>query len=1494
MPVTASYLPAQFRLQVVSDEASDTITVSRNAAGTILVNNGAVPVSGGTPTVANTDLIEIIGAGGNDIITLDEAMGALPAAEIFGGTGNDTLTGGSGGDTLSGEADDDILFGRGGNDILLGGAGNDTLTGGDADDQMFGGDGDDRMIWNPGDDSDLMEGGAGTDTVEVNGGGGAEVFTATANGTRVRFDRLDPAPFALDIGTSERLVVNMGGGDDTFSATGNLAALISVTVDGGTGNDTILGSNGADTLLGGDGDDFIDGQQGNDIAFLGIGNDIFQWDPGDGSDIVEGQAGDDTLLFNGSAANEIYALTANGARTQLTRNVGAIVMDLSSVEHVTISAVGGTDTIEIGDLTGTGTNAVTVNLSGTIGGTAGDAAADIVIVNGSNAINAVTVTGSGTSFSVAGLSATVTGNSAEAANDRLVINGLGGNDVLTATTLAAGIIQLTLDGGESDDTIFGSQGADIILGGNGNDTVVGDNGNDTVFLGGGNDVFQWDPGDGNDVIEGQAGTDELRFNGSNASESIDIAANGGRIVFFRDVAAVTMDLDDVERIRYNALGGTDNIVIGDLSGTDATNVEINLAASGGGGDGATDTVTVNSTNAADVVAVSASGGTVFVSGLPAAVSVLGAEAANDRLVINGNSGDDVLNASALAAGLIALTINGGLGADVILGSGGNDLISGGDGNDTAFLGGGDDVFVWNPGDDNDVIEGQGGTDTLRFNASNVSESITISANGGRALLFRDVANVTMDLNDTEVIAIAALGGADTFNVGDLSGTDITSLAFDLAGTLGGAAGDAQVDTLILNGSGGANTITVSGSGTLLTITGLPATVTISTFETSGTLDRLTINGLGGDDNISAIGVTLPISSLVIDAGGGNDIVRSNGDGTYLGGIGNDMMFAGLTSSLEVMDGGDGVDTLDTTTWGGIYVINMITGVTNYSGESFLNFENLVTGAGDDTITGTSGDNIISTGAGIDTLNGGLGNDTLIGGIGADTMNGGGGNDIYEVDNLGDVVTEQAGEGFDEVRTLISNYVIPDQVERMVYTGPGGGILIGNAANNILVGGAGGDLFRLEHGGADNAIGNDGADGFFFAGAMTNADTVDGGAGADQLALQGVYAGLTFNAAGLVGVETVVLLAGNDTRFINLGGALLSYNLTTVDANVAAGQLLTFQANTLRAGENFTLNAAAETNGIILTFGGLGTETIIGGQQGDGFYFGTGRFNAGDTINGGGGSDQLGLQGNFAGANALIFGAGQLTSVEFIVMLSASDTRFGGGTAGQFFSYTLTMNDGNVAAGAQMVIQANSLRAGEVLRFNGTAETDGRFQVFGGASSDLIMGGALADDVFGGAGGDRIEGRGGADTLRGGLGADIFVYRAVGDYTAAARGQLLDFTTGDLIDLGGMDANSVLAGVQSFQLIANGAAFTAAGQLRITQNGTTALIEGDSNGDGAADFTIAVTVADGHALTRNDFLGLAPPAAEPLKLKADPGEWLGQAHFDSGPEMQFIPTSDLDL
>src|SRR5207253_5336572 len=141
------------------------------------------------------------------------------------------------------------------------------------------------------------------------------------------------------------------------------------------------------------------------------------------------------------------------------------------------------------------------------------------------------------------------------------------------------------------------------------------------------------------------------------------------------------------------------------------------------------------------------------------------------------------------AGVIALTLDGGDGDDVLTGSAGNDLIVGGRGSDMAFLGAGDDTFVWNPGDGSDTVEGQGGLDTLQFNGSNANENIDLSANGSRLRLVRDVGSVTIDVNAVEQINVVALGGADTLTVNDLSGTGVTDVNLDLAGTAG--SGDGQ-------------------------------------------------------------------------------------------------------------------------------------------------------------------------------------------------------------------------------------------------------------------------------------------------------------------------------------------------------------------------------------------------------------------------------------------------------------------------------------------------------------------------------------------------------------------------------------------------------------------------------------------------------------------------------------------------------------------------------
>jgi Ca2+-binding RTX toxin-like protein len=900
--VIATFSPGSGTLTVFGDNLDNTITVSRDAAGKILVNGGAVAVNGGTATVANTTLIQVFGQGGNDTITLSETNGALPRANLFGGAGNDTLTGGSGGDMLFGQSNNDTLLGKGGFDFLFGGSENDTLTGGDADDQVFGESGNDRMIWNPGDDTDLNEGGADSDTVEVNGGGGAEVFTETANGTRVRFDRLDPAPFSIDIGTSEKLVLNANGGDDRFSATGNLAALIQTTVDGGAGADTLLGSNGADIMLGGDGDDFVDGQQGNDTAFLGAGDDVFQWDPGDGSDTIEGQDNTDTMLFNGSAGDELFEASANGARLRFTRNLANIVMDANDVESVDLNALGGTDTITVNDLSGTDVAELNGDLAGAIGGSAGDAKPDTVIVNGTNGDDIIDVVGAGTSASVLGLRARVNIANSEGANDALVINALGGDDGVTATTLPAGVIKLTVVGGAAEDTILGSQGADVSLGGDGNDFVFGDNGNDVAFMGADDDTFQWNPGDGNDTLEGQDGKDKMLFFGANIAENIDIVANGGRVLFLRNIANVTMDLDDVEDIDFRALGGTDNVVVGDLSGTDVTRIDGDLRGPNGGGDGAADTVTVNGTQGADVFGAAGDAGGVNVFGLKATVNVFSPEQANDRLTLNGLAGDDVIDASSLEADGMQLTQNGGLGADVILGSEGDDLVNGGDGNDTAFMGARDDTFVWNPGDDSDTLEGQAGHDKMLFNGANVTENIDIAANGGRVRFFRDIASVVMDLNDVEVTDFNALGGADNVVVGDLSGTDMTEVNANLANP--GGVGDAQPDNVILNGTNGDDVAVVAGDAGNASAFGLAAVVNVSGSEPAN--DRLTLRMHAGDDVVDGTSLAASSLPLTLDGGVGSDVLLGGaGNDTLLGGEGDDVLLGG--GGTDTIDGGPGDD-----------------------------------------------------------------------------------------------------------------------------------------------------------------------------------------------------------------------------------------------------------------------------------------------------------------------------------------------------------------------------------------------------------------------------------------------------------------------------------------------------------------------------------------------------------------------------------------------------------
>jgi Ca2+-binding RTX toxin-like protein len=221
-------------------------------------------------------------------------------------------------------------------------------------------------------------------------------------------------------------------------------------------------------------------------------------------------------------------------------------------------------------------------------------------------------------------------------------------------------IPTTIDGGPGNDNLAGGSGAERLIGGDGNDTIDGNKGNDVALMGAGDDTFVWDPGDGSDVLEGQAGADTMVFNGADIAEQVELSANGNRLRFFRAQGTVTMDTAGVERVDFNALRGADLVTVNDLTGTDVSSVNVDLAGALGGdtGDGQSDRIVVNATDGNDVITVNGDAGGVKVSGLAATVAIERSEVANDRLEVNTLAGRDSVDSGELGAGAVQLLVDG--------------------------------------------------------------------------------------------------------------------------------------------------------------------------------------------------------------------------------------------------------------------------------------------------------------------------------------------------------------------------------------------------------------------------------------------------------------------------------------------------------------------------------------------------------------------------------------------------------------------------------------------------------------------------------------------------------------------------------------------------------------------------------------------------------------------------------------------------------------------
>jgi Ca2+-binding RTX toxin-like protein len=711
----------------------------------------------------------------------------------------------------------------------------------------------DKLNLDPGAGSDriVVEGTSGNDTIGV-------AVSAVAPHVAVSGG---PGGLPIDVVDAEALAVEALAGNDTLNGGVGLAVLTQLTLDGGAGNDTINGGDGNDSLRGGSENDAIDGNGGADVALMGAGDDSFTWDPGDGSDKVEGEAGNDTMVFNGAAAAENFDFSANGNRLRFFRTQGAITMDTAGIERVDLRALGGIDNTVVNDLSATDVKNIVLDL-------ATDAAVDTTTINGTAGSDTISIAPNAGAVDVAGLAATVKIAGSEAANDPLNVNGLDGNDTISGSIGIAALIKLGIDGGAGDDKINGGDGAETLLGGDGDDVIDANRGNDTGLLGAGDDTFVWDPGDGSDVVEGgQDGADTMLFNGAGVAENFDISANGERVRFFRDIANITMDINDVERIDTQALGGADNAVLNDVTGTGLKTLALDLEAAIGGsrGDGAADSVTVNGTNGPDDIQVTAIGSVVEVNGASAEVQIDHSERANDKLTVNGLGGADTITGEPGLAALIQLVINGGSEVDVLTGGDGNDRIAGQQQNDSMFGGAGDDTLVWNPGDANDLVEGQAGNDTMEFIGAAGSEGFEASAVGGRLLFTRDVGNIVMDVDGTERVDLRALGGQDATVVNDLSGTDVTKVDIDLAAEIGGGTGDGVADAITVHGTDGPDNVAVAANGGVVDLTGLFTAVSISHSEAAN--DSLAISTFGGNDEVTIDPGVAELIKTLVDLGG---------------------------------------------------------------------------------------------------------------------------------------------------------------------------------------------------------------------------------------------------------------------------------------------------------------------------------------------------------------------------------------------------------------------------------------------------------------------------------------------------------------------------------------------------------------------------------------------------------------------------------------------------
>jgi Ca2+-binding RTX toxin-like protein len=520
--------------------------------------------------------------------------------------------------------------------------------------------------------------------------------------------------------------------------------------------------------------------------------------------------------------------------------------------------------------------------------------------------------------------------------------------------------------------------------------------------------------------------------------------------------------------------------------------------------------------------------------------------------------------------------------------------------------------------------------------------------------------------------------------------------------------------------------------------------------------------------------------------------------TLIGGAGNDYYEFGQsydTRDVIVEYAGQGIDT--------VFVANTTSYTLPANVENLMMPESATYGA---TLNGNGGDNWIGGGQGKDALNGGAGNDTLDGGGGGDTLTGGAGNDTYVMGRHG-------------------NYFLgaPEMASATVSSGSGTALRIVEAAgggiDTLLVDAKPDFTINL------NRFAN-----------LENLIAVEFGnpdPSPDELQWDFWMAYSSHTVIGNASDNLIVTNGGADSLAGGIGHDTLESG---------------WYADTLDGGEgNDSLRGGDDDDRLA---GGTGNDTLIGGDTAPDLV----EYSGMDSLSGGDGNDYLAEW----DAGDIIFIPGSLASVP-----ADRDTMEGGNgndtmvaTTGDDRLYGEAGND-QMRGGTDR----DWLSGGSGL--DTLYGEDGNDSLFGGndadsmsgdAGNDMINGNAGNDSLYGGTGNDTLVGEGGQDRLQADAGADLFMFRNLADSPAAAMDRIAGYERGvDKIDLSWIDADSIATGNQQFWFSAQKPMFGSAGDLWVEATITGCYVKGDVNGDGSADFGIAVYTTDYKALTASDFV-----------------------------------------